>query len=135
MLLVQGVVFFILYYVIFRVVIQLFNLNTIGRGENELVDPTVVKDNIAPGENDIKQSKYHQHAIQILEGLGGQENIVNLTNCATRLRLELKDTSIIDQQKIKNAGAVGVTVNGKHSTQVIVGTHVQQVADEIEKHL
>ncbi|HHA6006944.1 TPA: N-acetylglucosamine-specific PTS transporter subunit IIBC [Staphylococcus aureus] len=135
MLLVQGVVFFILYYVIFRVVIQVFNLNTIGRGENELVDPTVVKDNIAPGENDIKQSKYHQHAIQILEGLGGQENIVNLTNCATRLRLELKDTSIIDQQKIKNAGAVGVTVNGKHSTQVIVGTHVQQVADEIEKHL
>ncbi len=47
-------------------------MNTIGRGENELVDPTVVKDNIAPGENDIKQSKYHQHAIQILEGLGGQ---------------------------------------------------------------
>ncbi|MDU3924496.1 MAG: PTS transporter subunit EIIB, partial [Staphylococcus aureus] len=128
-------VFFILYYVIFRVVIQVFNLNTIGRGENELVDPTVVKDNIAPGENDIKQSKYHQHDIQILEGLGGQENIVNLTNCATRLRLELKDTSIIDKQKIKNAGAVGVTVNGKHSTQVIVGTHVQQVADEIEKHL
>jgi PTS system N-acetylglucosamine-specific IIC component len=37
----------------------------------------------------------------------------------------LKDTSIIDQQKIKNAGAVGVTINGKHSTQVIVGTHVQ----------
>ncbi len=104
----------------------------IGRGENELVDPTVVKDNIAPGENDIKQSKYHQHAIQILEGLGGQENIVNLTNCATRLRLELKDTSIIDQQKIKNAGAVGVTVNGKHSTQVIVGTHVADCY--VEKH-
>ena len=85
---------------IFRVVIQVFNLNTIGRGENELVDPTVVKDNIVPGENDIKQSKYHKHAIQILEGLGGQDNIVNLY-CATRLRLELKDTSIIDQQKIK----------------------------------
>ena len=40
MLLVQGVVFFILYYVIFRFVIQVFNLNTIGRGDNELVDPT-----------------------------------------------------------------------------------------------
>jgi hypothetical protein len=38
--------------------------------------PTVVKDNIAPGENDIKQSKYHKHAIQILEGLGGQDNIL-----------------------------------------------------------
>jgi phosphotransferase system IIB component len=41
------------------------------------------------------------------------------TDNTTRLRLELKDTSIIDQQKIKNAGAVGVTINGKHSTQVI----------------
>ncbi|MGT2377807.1 hypothetical protein ACVPOW_05930 [Staphylococcus aureus] len=39
------------------------------------------------------------------------------------------------KQTIKNAGAVGVTVNGKHSTEVIVGTHVQQVADELEKHL
>ncbi|MCG9798562.1 PTS transporter subunit EIIB [Staphylococcus argenteus] len=135
MLLVQGVVFFILYYVIFRVVIQVFNLNTIGRGENELTDPTVGKENIAPGENDVNRSKYYQHAVQILEGLGGKENIISLTNCATRLRLELNDTSIVDQQKIKNAGAVGVTLNGQHSTQVIIGTHVQQIADEIEKQL
>ncbi|KMR62936.1 hypothetical protein EY01_15740, partial [Staphylococcus aureus] len=83
------------YFVIFRIVIQVFKLNTIGRCENELVDPTVVKDNISPVENDIKQSKYHQHAIQILEGLGGQENIVNLTNCAANFRLELTDASII----------------------------------------
>ncbi|MDU2137056.1 MAG: PTS glucose transporter subunit IIBC, partial [Staphylococcus warneri] len=52
-----------------------------------------------------------------------------------RLRLELEDNAIIDEQKIKNAGAVGVTKSGKHSTQVIIGTHVQQVADEIEKQM
>ena len=67
--------------------------------------------------------------------MGGAQNITSLTNCATRLRLELEDNSIIDEQKIKSAGAVGVTKSGKHSTQVIIGTHVQQVADEIEKQI
>ena len=42
---------------------------------------------------------------------------------------------LLSMNKIKNAGAVGVTKNGKHSTQVIIGTHVQQVADEIEKQM
>ena len=137
MLLVQGIVFFILYYVIFRFVIQFFNLNTIGRGDNELVDPTD-EDAIEKESADTKQSngsKYSKSASQILDGLGGAQNITSLTNCATRLRLELEDNSIIDEQKIKSAGAVGVTKSGKHSTQVIIGTHVQQVADEIEKQI
>lgn len=137
MLLVQGVVFFILYYVIFRFVIQVFKLNTIGRGDNELADPT--DEDAIEKENDngkpTKTSKYTKSASQILEGLGGSQNITTLTNCATRLRLELKDNSNIDEQKIKNAGAVGVTKSGQHSTQVIIGTHVQQVADEIEKQM
>ena len=80
-------------------------------------------------------NEYEEKAYYYLEGLGGKSNIDSLTNCATRLRLELKDNTIIDEQKIRNAGAVGVTKNGHHSTQVIIGTHVQQVADEIEKQL
>ncbi|EHJ08965.1 N-acetylglucosamine-specific PTS transporter subunit IIBC [Staphylococcus simiae] len=135
MLLVQGVVFFILYYVIFRFVIQVFNLNTIGRGDNELTDPTTDNKSVGTGETNSTHGKYYHNAMIILEGLGGRDNITNLTNCATRLRLELKDTSLIDQQKIKSAGAVGVTVSGKHSSQVIIGTHVQQIADELEKKL
>lgn len=46
--------------------------------------------------------------------------------------MELHDNSIIDEAKIKGAGAVGVTKSGKHNAQVIIGTQVQQVADEIE---
>lgn len=132
MIFVQGIVFFILYYVIFRVIIQVFNLNTIGRGTNLLADPTddTTDQAVASGKG-----RYHKTASQILEGLGGSDNIDTLTNCATRLRMELKDNSIIDEQKIRNAGAVGVTKNGKHSTQVIIGTHVQQVADEIERQM
>lgn len=132
MLLVQGIVFFILYYVIFRIMIKVLNLNTIGRGDNLLADPIVEETTTI---DKSKSGKYHQPATQILEGLGGKSNIDSLTNCATRLRLELKDNTIIDEQKIRNAGAVGVTKNGHHSTQVIIGTHVQQVADEIEKQM
>ncbi|MDN8849066.1 PTS glucose/sucrose transporter subunit IIB, partial [Staphylococcus aureus] len=73
--------------------------------------------------------KYSKTASQILDGLGGKENIVTLTNCATRLRMELHDNNVIDEAKIKGAGAVGVTKSGKHNTQVIIGTQVQQVAD------
>lgn len=134
MILVQGIVFFVLYYFIFRFVIKIFNLNTIGRGDNLLADPTVNTTG-KDGAETTSKSKYHHTASQILEGLGGSENITTLTNCATRLRMELKDNSIIDEQKIRNAGAVGVTKNGQHSAQVIIGTHVQQVADEIEKQM
>ncbi len=134
MILVQGIVFFVLYYFIFRFVIKIFNLNTIGRGDNLLADPTANTTG-KDGAETTSKSKYHHTASQILEGLGGSENITTLTNCATRLRMELKDNSIIDEQKIRNAGAVGVTKNGQHSAQVIIGTHVQQVADEIEKQM
>mgnify|MGYP001507409120 FL=1 len=133
MLLVQGIVFFILYYVIFRVMIKVLNLNTIGRGDNLLADPVEEETTVTTDKS--KGGKYYQSASQILEGLGGKSNIDSLTNCATRLRLELKDNTIIDEQKIKNAGAVGVTKNGRHSTQVIIGTQVQQIADEIEKQM
>ena len=136
MLLLQGVVFFIIYYVIFRVVIQVFNLSTIGRGDNELIDPTSNDTSeMEVLQNKTTTSKYYQNAKRILDGLGGKENIISLNHCATRLRLELKDNSIIDEQKIKNAGAIGITRNGHHYTQVIIGTHVQQVANEMDHQM
>ena len=100
MILVQGIVFFALYYFIFRFVIKIFNLNTIGRGDNLLADPTV-NTTEKDGAETTSKSKYHHTASQILEGLGGSENITTLTNCATRLRMELKDNSIIDEQKLE----------------------------------
>lgn len=136
MLLVQGLVFFVIYYVVFRLAIKVLKLNTPGRGDNLLPDPT--SDEATTGDVDENETqtkstnKYSQPAKQILEGLGGKENIMSLTNCATRLRMELHDNSVIDEAKIKGAGAVGVTQSGKHNTQVIIGTQVQQIADEIE---
>lgn len=141
MLMVQGVVFFVIYYVVFRLAIKWLKLNTPGRGDNLLPDPTSEEATTGDtadsdeSERELQTNKYSKTASQILEGLGGKENITSLTNCATRLRMELNDNSIIDETKIKAAGAVGVTTSGKHNTQVIIGTQVQQVADEMETQL
>ena len=68
----------------------------------------------------------------ILRGLGGRENIVSLDHCATRLRLELKDSSLVDEKVLKAAGARGVMKPGRNSVQVIIGMKVQAVADAID---
>ena len=63
---------------------------------------------------------------QILEAVGGDENIVNLTHCQTRLRFELRDQSIPKEEAIKKLkGVAGVVVNG-NQFQIVIGT---QVAD------
>ena len=69
----------------------------------------------------------------ILEGLGGKENLVSIDNCVTRLRLEIKDQSKVNEKLIKSAGVAGIMRPGKTSIQVIVGTKVQFVADELKK--
>ena len=71
----------------------------------------------------------------ILEGLGGKENIVNADNCITRLRLEIRDYTKVNEKKIKSAGVAGVIRPGKTSVQVVIGPKVQFVAEEFKKLL
>lgn len=125
MLLPIGLVFAVLYYVTFRFAITKFNLKTPGREED---DEVVLKENVSTSNND-----YAVTAELILKGLGGRENITSIDNCITRLRLEVKDQSLVDEKLIKLAGVAGVIRPGKTSVQVIIGTHVQFVADEFKK--
>ena len=69
----------------------------------------------------------------ILEGVGGKDNVMSVDNCITRLRLEVKDNTLVNEKKIKSAGISGVIRPGKTSVQVVVGTKVQFVADEFKK--
>ena len=69
----------------------------------------------------------------ILEGCGGKENIASIDNCITRLRLEVKDITLVNDKVIKSAGVAGVMKPGKTSVQVIIGTKVQFVADAFSK--
>lgn len=69
----------------------------------------------------------------ILEDCGGKDNITSIDNCVTRLRLEVKDITAVNDKKIKAAGVAGVIKPGKTSVQVVVGTKVQFVADAFSK--
>ncbi|KSV59004.1 N-acetylglucosamine-specific PTS transporter subunit IIBC [Acetivibrio ethanolgignens] len=125
MLLVQGVVFFAIYYVLFRFLITKFDLKTPGREEDDVSDAEM---NATLANNDFTKV-----AEIVLEGLGGKENITSIDNCVTRLRLEIVDYTKVNEKKIKSAGVMGVVRPSKTSVQVIVGTQVQFVADEFKK--
>lgn len=127
MLLVQGLVFFVLYYGIFRFAIQKFNLKTPGR-----------EDEVDENEGqvlDAATTNFSEMAAQILKGLGGKDNIDSLDHCVTRLRVVIKDNVLVSETEIKKAGISGVIRPSQKAVQVIVGPQVQFVNDELKKML
>lgn len=70
-------------------------------------------------------------AKQILSGLGGSDNIIEIEACITRLRTEVEDAALVDQAALKKAGAHGVVVSGT-VVQVVVGPEADTLADDIE---
>ncbi len=122
-----GIAAAVVFYAVFRFVITKFDLKTPGR-EDEDADGDETK--VVLANNDFTKV-----AQIILEGLGGKGNVTSLDNCVTRLRLEVKDYVAVDEAKIKSAGVAGVIRPSKNAVQVIVGTKVQFVADEMKKML
>ncbi len=120
-----GIAAFIVFYVVFRIMITKLDLKTPGR-EDDDADETTVK---------LANDDYTEVAKVVLEGIGGKENVTSLDNCITRLRIEIKDYTKVDEKKIKSAGVAGVIRPSKTAVQVIVGTKVQFVADEMKKML
>ena len=141
MILPLGAAAFVIFYVLFRVLITRFDLKTPGREEEE--EPSIQNSeftihNEGAAEAESVEGETAAHIIEsgyditaILEGLGGKENITALDNCATRLRVEVKDTGAVNDAMLKKAGARGVMRPGKNSVQVIIGTKVQQVAEAL----
>lgn len=130
MLLVQGVIFFFLYYFIFRFFIQKFDLKTPGR-EDEATSYLDVVEEAAP-VNTVAVTPYDKVAQKIYDGLGGRDNIVNFDFCATRVRAEVKDGSKVSPDMIKSAGVTNVIARDK-SVQVIIGPKVQFVVDAMDR--
>ncbi|MCL8493288.1 N-acetylglucosamine-specific PTS transporter subunit IIBC [Corynebacterium sp. B5-R-101] len=128
MLLVMGVGFFFLYFVIFYFLIGWLNLKTPGRGEDDAVaDPM---EDSATGDD-----KTARDAARIIEGLGGKDNIDSLDYCTTRLRVGVKERTLVDDSVIKRAAVSGVIHPSEKSVQVIVGPAVQFMYDEVSHQL
>ena len=115
-----GIAAFVVFYFVFLFAIKKFDIKTPGRED----DDVEAEKNVQLASDD-----YTAIAKQILAGCGGKENIASIDNCVTRLRLEVKDMTQVDDKAIKAAGVAGVIKPGKTSVQVIVGTKVQFVAD------
>ncbi|MGG5460103.1 N-acetylglucosamine-specific PTS transporter subunit IIBC [Clostridium sp. B9] len=136
MLLIMGAVAFVIYYFLFVFFIKKFDLKTPGReddfdddNEGTPSNGTVSK----AGNNPSKGGTLAEKAEVVLAALGGKENIEVLDNCITRLRLTLKDASIIDEAALKKAGASGIMKLDGKNVQVIMGTLADPLASQMKK--
>lgn len=119
-----GLLSFGLFYAVFRFAILKWDLKTPGREEAEMPLQETAE---------TTEGKYAAMARTILRGLGGAENLLSIDNCITRLRLEIRDETKVDEDVIRSAGVPGVIRAGKNAVQVVIGTQVQFVADDLKK--
>lgn len=109
------------YYFGFRFMIRKFDLKTLGREVTE----TQEKGKLS----------YQEISALVINYLGGKENIVSVDYCITRLRLEVKDTGLVDEKAISNLGASGIVKVGKYGIQIIFGAKAQFIAEDMRKIL
>ena len=126
MLIVQGLVFAVIYYFVFDFMIKKFNMKTPGRGDNDDASSAAF-DTATSSTGD----KYADLAGKLYAALGGHDNITEIENCITRLRMGVVDSSKVDVDAIRKTGVPGVKVIDKKNVQIIVGTQVQAVADAL----
>ncbi|SET13952.1 PTS system, D-glucosamine-specific IIC component [Salinibacillus kushneri] len=115
-----GLVFAVLYYFGFRFAIRKFDLKTPGREDDE----------ISEGENENEQ-EVGDLPYNVLESLGGQENITHLDACITRLRVSVDDKNEVDKNRLKRLGASGVMEVG-NNIQAIFGPQSDTIKGQIQ---
>ena len=133
---VVGAVYFVLYYLIFRIMISKFNYKTPGRDDAEEVKlytradvnaRSAASGSTAPAGDDPVSAL-------IVEGLGGADNLSDVDCCATRLRCTVKDAALVRQDVLKTSGASGVICKG-NGVQVVYGPKVAVIKAKLEDYL
>lgn len=120
-----GLVYGVMYYVIFRFAISRWQLKTPGR---EDASPAAAVQTAAPADTASRGAQY-------VQALGGKENIKTWGTCATRLRLEVLHPEKVDEAALKQLGARGVVKTATGQVQVVIGPEVDLLSDEIKPYL
>lgn len=134
------IVYFLLYFVLFRFFILRWDLKTPGReaeGESaHLISKEEYRKKTGVGMAGGQSSgaKSDERSAAILKGIGGIENLIDIDCCATRLRLTLADSQKVDEALLKASGASGVVVKGS-GVQVIYGPSVTIVKSNLEEYV
>ena len=123
-MIILGIVQIIVYFVVFSFLIKKFNYKTPGREDGET----------ATNKEASKQINLDTDIANIINGLGGKENINTVENCITRLRVNVKDESIINEDIINKMPNSGIVRKGK-DIQIIFGLHVPEVRRAVEDYL
>lgn len=133
-----GIIYFLLYYFIFKFMIRKFNFKTPGREDDvetklyTKADVNARKEAQKTGEGAAGAEDPVSEAIT--RGLGGKKNISDVDCCATRLRCTVKDASLVNDGVLKATGASGVVHKGK-GVQVIYGPNVTVIKSNLEDYL
>ncbi|MGK8338135.1 PTS N-acetyl glucosamine transporter subunit IIABC [Klebsiella pneumoniae] len=126
MLLVMGVVFFFVYFLLFSAVIRMFNLKTPGREDK-------AADVVTEEANSNTEEGLTQLATSYIAAVGGTDNLKAIDACITRLRLTVGDSAKVNNAACKRLGASGVVKLNKQTIQVIVGAKAESIGDEMKK--
>ncbi len=122
-----GIAAFVVFYAVFYFAITKFDLKTPGREDEDAEE--------AEKKVTLANNNYTEVASGVLKAIGGKANVSSVDYCATRLRFTIKDYTQVDEKAVKAAGAAGVIRPDKNTCQVIIGTKVQFVYDELKKML
>ena len=125
-----GIFFFFLYDCSFQLAIEHFDLKTPGRednAENQNIEKEL--------EAILNGSQYQNTAENILKYVGGKANVIDVEACTTRLRIELKNTKLVNEEKLKQCGSKGIMRFGEHEIQIIIGANVNKIAREFKELL
>ncbi|MCP6022627.1 PTS N-acetyl glucosamine transporter subunit IIABC [Klebsiella pneumoniae] len=126
MLLVMGVVFFFVYFLLFSAMIRMFNLKTPGREDK-------AADVVTEEANSNTEEGLTQLATSYIAAVGGTDNLKAIDACITRLRLTVGDSAKVNDAACKRLGASGVVKLNKQTIQVIVGAKAESIGDEMKK--
>lgn len=133
LLVIQGLVFAVVYYVMFRFAIVRWNLRIPGRLPDEEFEATEATDSGDAGDADSGTGATSR-ADQLIAAFGGRDNLVHVDACMTRLRMEVSDRTAVDQARLRALGAAGVMEVG-NNVQAVFGTTSDTLKEEIRAAL
>lgn len=137
-----GLVEIVVIFLVFKFMIEKMNLRTPGREENDtdaVIDlnenaAKVKKDMKSENKNNSKANNDDEKALTIIRALGGKANIVTVENCFSRLRVDVIDNTLIDEEALKGTGAAGVVRKG-NNIQVVYGLSINKIRTIVDEAL
>lgn len=127
--LIAGPIFFAMYYFTYRLIITKFNVMTIGRKDSDFTEEEETGAATSISEQDKKTAEY------IIEGLGGLDNITDIDNCITRLRVEVIDTNKINEDLIKKTNPNGIIRPDKSTIHIVYGGRITKIRNIVDNYV